>query len=177
MHLTFESVRGRHRDNASASRAGSGRALATTAATAAAADESAHNQESNDSNRSPDQDVRHSAPRFRFVVRNSLASQPHGRIRLSSRRLSLCTIPFLMSVGKTTKLKSYRTAHQLLKLNTLEIVFWSELSDDPLAERRIHRPELERTLTLDSVPARQANYSKKLARAVRYANLLSRLPT
>ena len=51
----------------------SGRAPATTAAPAAAADQPAHDQESDDSHGSPDDDVRHSAPRFlffRFAVRN-----------------------------------------------------------------------------------------------------------
>ena len=38
----------------------------------------------------------------------------------------------------------------LMYYNTLEIVFRSELRDDHLAECRIHRPELERALTLDS---------------------------
>ena len=111
MHLAFKSVRGRRRDNACASRAGSGRAPATTAATAAAADESAHDQESDDSNCSPDQDVRHSAPRFCFVVRTPLTSRPPSRNRPSSRRRTLCTIPFRLSVGKTTKSKSIRATH------------------------------------------------------------------
>ena len=46
----------------------SGRAPATTAAPAAAADQPAHDQESDDSHGSPDDDVRHSAPRFLFFA-------------------------------------------------------------------------------------------------------------
>lgn len=110
MHLAFESVRGRRRDNACASRAdSSGRAIATAtaAATAAAADESAHDQESGNSDSSPDQDIRHSAPRFSFVVRNPLASRPLGRTRLSSRRRTLCTIPASLSVVVTTELQIF----------------------------------------------------------------------
>ena len=116
MHLAFESVRGRRRDNACASRAdSSGRAIATAAATAAEADESAHDQESGNSDSSPDQDIRHSAPRFSFVVRNPLASQPLGRTRLSSRRRTLCTIPVSLSVVVTTELQifSFRCASTL----------------------------------------------------------------
>ena len=108
MHLAFESVRGRRRDNACASRAdSSGRAIATAAATAAEADESAHDQESGNSDSSPDQDIRHSAPRFSFVVRNPLASRPLGRTRLSFRRRTLCTIPASLSVVVTTELKIF----------------------------------------------------------------------
>ena len=104
MHLTLKSVRRRHRDEACASRVGSGRASATTTAAAAAvADDAAHKQESNDSSSSPDQDVRHSAPRFSFAVRNSLAPQPRGRIRLSSQHRTVCTITLSLSVVVTTE--------------------------------------------------------------------------
>ena len=77
-------------------------------------------------------DLVHSAPRFlvSLCLKDSWSFQPLGQIRLSSRRRTLCTIPFLLSVGKATKLKSCLTTHQLLKptqqilmsLNTLESV-------------------------------------------------------
>ena len=99
----------------------SGRAIATAAATAAVADESAHDQESDNSDSSPDQDIRHSAPRFSFVVRNPLASRPLGRTRLSSRRRTLCTILVSLSVVVTTELQIF--SFRICRRKTLHLLF------------------------------------------------------
>ena len=53
------------------------------------------------------------------VVRNPLASRPPSQLRLSSRRRTLCTIPFSLYVGKTTKSKPYRITCASARYSTL----------------------------------------------------------